>query len=282
VGILLRSLPAFLLCSARQDAPREARVLGIRFDNLTVAEAVAEIVRRTEAAGPSQVCFLNAHCVNLAGRDAEYRETLRSADLALPDGIGLRLAGKMLGYRVRENVNGTDLFPALCQALSGSGKGIYLLGARPGIAEQVARWLASHYPDVDVRGSRHGYFSAAELDGLLDDIRRSEASVLLVALGAPRQDLWIRRHLARTGVKVALGVGGLFDFYSGRIPRAPMWLRELGLEWLYRLIQEPGRLWRRYLVGNLVFLARVVRDRSLAGSRTQALCGEQDAEDWSL
>lgn len=260
LGILLRAIPALLL-GGPSGAQSEPAVLGLRIDNLTLAESVSEIVRRIEADAPSQVCFLNADCVNLACRNPEYRETLRRADLMLADGIGIRLAGTILGFRIRQNVNGTDLFPSLCRALSGTGKGIFLLGAKPGVADDVARWVAREHPGVTISGCRHGYFSAAELDGILDDIRRSSASVLLVAFGAPRQDVWIRQHLARTGVKVAMGVGGLFDFYSGRIPRAPLWMRELCLEWLYRLYQEPGRLWRRYLVGNAVFLLRMLRER---------------------
>jgi N-acetylglucosaminyldiphosphoundecaprenol N-acetyl-beta-D-mannosaminyltransferase len=108
-----------------------------------------------------------------------------------------------------------------------------------------------------ISGAHHGFFSEAEEADVLETIRRSGAAVLLVAFGAPKQDLWISRNLAAAQVRVAMGVGGLFDFYSGRIPRAPSWMRELGLEWMYRFIQEPRRMWRRYFVGNVVFLYRV-------------------------
>ena len=171
------------------------------------------------------------------------------------------MAGKVLGRPVRDNVNGTDLFPRLAAALQGRGKRIYLLGGRPGVAEGVARWLAKNYPGVELAGWRHGYFSAEEEAKVLEDVRRSGADLVLVALGAPRQELWIRRHLPKLGAKVAMGVGGLLDFLSGRIPRAPRWIRKLGLEWCYRLYREPGRLWRRYLVGNVVFLVRLARMR---------------------
>jgi N-acetylglucosaminyldiphosphoundecaprenol N-acetyl-beta-D-mannosaminyltransferase len=125
------------------------------------------------------------------------------------------------------------------------------------VAEGVVRWLAKHHPGVELAGWRHGYFSAEEEAKVIEDIRRSGAELVLVALGAPRQELWIRRARSRLGAKVMIGVGGLLDFFSGRIPRAPRWIRKLGLEWCYRLCQEPKRLWRRYLVGNAVFLARL-------------------------
>ncbi len=125
------------------------------------------------------------------------------------------------------------------------------------MAADVARWLAKHYPGVEVAGFRHGYFAAGEEAEVIEEIRDSGADLVLVAFGAPRQELWIRRNLSRLGAKVVIGVGGLLDFFSGRIPRAPRWVRKLGMEWCYRLCQEPKRLWRRYLVGNVVFLARL-------------------------
>jgi len=119
---------------------------------------------------------------------------------------------------------------------------------------------------LSVRGHRDGYFTPEELPSVLEAIRDSGAAVLLVAFGVPKQESWIRDHLKETGAKVAIGVGGLLDFYSGRIPRAPEWMREMGMEWLYRFWQEPRRMWRRYFIGNVVFLTRVFRDRSRSAS----------------
>ena len=158
-------------------------------------------------------------------------------------------------------MNGTDLFPKLCEALSGSGIGLFLLGGRPGIAEAVADWVREHHPGAEVRGTRHGYFDRNEEESVFADIASSGAQVLLVAMGVPLQDLWVRRNLHRIGACVAIGVGGLFDFYSGRIPRAPLWMREMGIEWIYRFWQEPGRMWKRYFLGNALFLAPVWGER---------------------
>jgi N-acetylglucosaminyldiphosphoundecaprenol N-acetyl-beta-D-mannosaminyltransferase len=132
------------------------------------------------------------------------------------------------------------------------------------VPEDVARWIAEHHPATRVLGFHHGFFTAAETDAVLEDIRRSGAVILLVAFGVPKQEKWIRDNLAQTGVSLAMGVGGLFDFYSGRIPRAPVWIREIGMEWLYRFAQEPRRMWRRYFVGNFIFLVRALSERFIA------------------
>ncbi|MFH1571182.1 MAG: WecB/TagA/CpsF family glycosyltransferase, partial [Gemmatimonadota bacterium] len=261
VGIGVRALVAGLYGGRSADAPPRLEVLGLRIDNPTMEGALDWIAAQLAGQGGQQVAFVNPHCANVAARDVEYRQALLGSGLCLADGIGMKLAGRLLGTPIRENVNGTDLFPRLCERLSGTGHSLYLLGGRPGVPEAVGDWLAAHYPGVTVSGCRDGYFRDGEEEAVVQGIAASGAAVLLVALGVPRQDVWVSRHLARTGARVALGVGGLFDFYSGRIRRAPLWMREIGLEWLYRFIQEPGRMWRRYFVGNAVFLARVCGQR---------------------
>lgn len=261
VGIALRAVPALVFGQGAGTAPDELTMLQLRIDNMTMPEAVEAIVERSGASTPSQICFVNADCANIAYRNATYRATVNAANLTLADGIGMKLAGKLLGREIRQNVNGTDLFPRLCEALAGTGRGLYLLGAKPGVTDDVVAWIARTYPDVLVSGWHHGFYAPEDTGEIVASIAQSKASVLLVAFGAPRQDLWIRLYLEATGASVGIGVGGLFDFYSGRTARAPIWLREIGCEWLYRFIQEPGRMWRRYFVGNTVFLARVVRER---------------------
>lgn len=261
-GIALRAIPALLYGEGVAVSQDVVSILGIDIHNMTMSDALEWIAQRAAGNSPGQICFVNADCANLAYRNRDYVGVLRETELVLADGIGMKLAGKLLGREIRQNVNGTDMFPRLCESLSGTGAGIFLLGARPGVAEAVRNWVVEHYPSTVVSGHRDGYFPAAEEPEVVRQIACSGASVLLVAFGAPRQDLWIRRHLADTGVKVAMGVGGLFDFYSGRIPRAPQWMREVGAEWLYRFYQEPRRMWRRYFVGNVVFLWRVVRSRN--------------------
>jgi N-acetylglucosaminyldiphosphoundecaprenol N-acetyl-beta-D-mannosaminyltransferase len=257
-GIALRALPAILYGSGSATAPERVEVLGVPIRNLTMEEALDYIVLVATGETPRRMSFVNTDCINKAQEDPVYAATLRACDAVLADGIGIRIAGKLLHQEIRQNVNGTDLFPLLCRRLQSSESGLFLLGARPGVAESVRDWVERNYPGAKVTGMHHGYFTPPEQPTVLREVRDSGAQILLVAFGAPRQDLWIAQHLGETGAAVALGVGGLFDFYSGRIPRAPQWMRELSLEWIYRLYQEPSRMWKRYLLGNLVFLARVV------------------------
>ncbi len=263
LGLLFRlALTSFYGGVSTTPPSRVVRHLGIQIDNLKMREAcdwIAERARGSEP--PCQVSFVNAHCMNVSCTDAQYREVVRSSALVLADGIGMKLAGKLLRQPVVQNVNGTDLFPLLCKQLGEQGSSIFLLGGKPGVPEEVEGWIRNHYPACNVVGTHHGYVSGEEEAGVAEQIRQSGASVLLVAMGVPAQEKWIARNLDRTGAAVAIGAGGLFDFYSNRIPRAPQWLREMGLEWAYRLRCEPRRMWRRYIVGNVLFLARVLRER---------------------
>jgi len=256
LGIAFRAIPALVFSEKRDGAPRTVGILGLRIDNISMAEALEWIRQKLNGNDQTVVTMTNAHCVNISCVNPKYRQCLLAAGLNLADGVGLRIAGKLKRTPIRQNVNGTDLFPRLCSMLEGSGKSLYLLGGRPGVAESVAEWVRGHYSDTVIAGYRDGYFLPDEEADVAGEIRRSGASVLLVAMGVPSQELWIARNLEAAGVRVAIGVGGLFDFYSGRIPRAPVWLRELGLEWTYRLLQEPGRMWKRYLIGNWTFLTR--------------------------
>jgi N-acetylglucosaminyldiphosphoundecaprenol N-acetyl-beta-D-mannosaminyltransferase len=274
IGIALRAIPAALYGDGVNIAPDIVNLAGIAVNNLTMDEAIDYIVRSGRQM-PSQICFANADCVNIASRNTGYMDVLHSAAIVLADGIGMKLAGRILNTNIRQNVNGTDLFPRLCERLEHTGQGIFLLGGAPGVAESVAKWVHDHYPAADIRGTHHGFFDRADEPGVIDTIRESRAHVLLVAFGAPKQDLWIRQNLHDTGVKVAMGVGGLFDFYSGHIPRAPQWLREIGGEWFFRFIQEPRRMWRRYFVGNVVFLYRVFQYRARARKQQETALREK-------
>ena len=265
LGIAFRALPAMLYGQGVATAPDVVGILGIPIDNMTMLDTLERLDAALDGRGvPLQVAFVNADCANTAWRDPEYMEVLRGSGLVLPDGIGLKIAGRLIGEDIRQNVNGTDLFPRLCEMLEAKGRSVYLLGAQPGVAEDVARWIEARYLGAAVAGCRDGYFTPEEEPEVVEAIAASGADVLLAAMGAPRQDVWIARHLPNTGVKVAMGVGGLFDFYSGRIRRAPSWMREIGLEWVYRLMQEPGRMWRRYLIGNGLFLCRVFKEKRRA------------------
>lgn len=238
-----------------------ACINGLRFDNVSMDRAIDQIADAVGSPGLTRIAFINADCVNIAWRDSNYRQTLDHVDQLYADGIGIRIGARIQGVAVRENVNGTDMFPLLCKRLAQQGTRVFLLGGRPGVAERVRDWATQQAPGMNICGCHHGYFSADQKDAVLEQIDASDAELVLVAFGAPRQDQWIKNELGGTRVRVAIGVGGLFDFYSGRIPRAPLWMRRWGLEWTYRLYQEPGRLWKRYVLGNVLFLVRALAYR---------------------
>jgi exopolysaccharide biosynthesis WecB/TagA/CpsF family protein len=216
--------------------------------------------------------FVNADCMNKCFADDEYHQTLRNMDSVYADGIGIRLAAQMFGNGVKDNINGTDLFPLLCERLSGTSHEIFLLGAKKGVAESTAKNMQRQYPGLKIAGYQHGYFTKEETARVINDINVSGANVLLVAMGAPRQEEWIANNRHALNPNILMGVGGLFDFYSGRISRAPVWLREVGLEWFWRLLQEPRRMWRRYVIGNPLFLYRAWQQKRRNGSIAHMMC----------
>jgi N-acetylglucosaminyldiphosphoundecaprenol N-acetyl-beta-D-mannosaminyltransferase len=262
LGLLVRGILVALLPKPLEQFPIRVRVGDVGFDNLDMQEALAALDRMLAGTSTQQVMFVNPACVNIAARHRGYRRALSRAALVLPDGIGIKIGSDLLGTPLKQNVNGTDLFPRLCDLLAARGASLFLLGGGAGVAQAVAARIAQEWPQIRVVGARDGYFSVAEEGGVVAQIRSSGADCLLVARGVPAQDLLIDRYLPLLGVKVALGVGGLFDFVSGRLLRAPVWMRETGLEWAFRLLQEPRRLWRRYLVGNLTFMGRIWLQRA--------------------
>lgn len=219
-------------------------------------EAASVIVNFASQQVPLVIHFVNAHCVNVARSDKEYADILRGSDALLPDGSGIKLAARLAGTDTGENLNGTDLFPLVCERAAAMGQSVFLLGGAPGIAAAAAAEMQRRYPGLEVAGTHHGYFADDDCGAVIDRINDSGAAMMFVGFGVPRQEQWIARFRDRINVPVLLGVGGLFDYYSGRIPRAPMLLRRLGQEWMWRLAQEPRRLARRYLLGNIAFIAR--------------------------
>lgn len=237
-----------------------ARVFGIPIDCTTRAEAVSELVAAAMAperpARPAFFAFVNAHCLNVAYSDTAYAAVLRTATRVWPDGTGVRMAGRRLGFPVPENVNGTDLFPLVCAAAEREGFSLFFYGARPMVVERVAARVRRDFPRARIAGFCDGYGDAA---AAVARINAARPDLLFVAKGVPLQEKWIAAHRDALTCRAAVAVGGLFDFVSGRIPRAPAWMRRLGVEWIYRLYREPVRLFRRYVVGNPLFLWRLAR-----------------------
>jgi len=262
LGLCLRALVALALGGGKpRPTPPILHFWGVDIVNTTMAEALDWIEQRVRQQQQALVAFVNPACLNIAYTDEAYRRVLQHAERVLPDGIGINIGCRLLNQALLANVNGTDLFPRLCERAEQGGYSLYLLGGQPGVAELTATAMQQRYPKLLIAGVRDGYFSDAEEPLIIDAINDSGAAVLLVGFGVPKQELWLARCRDRLQPAVCMGIGGLFDYYSGRIPRAPVWLREIGLEWSWRLMQEPGRMWKRYLIGNPLFLYRVWRQR---------------------
>ncbi|MBY6032304.1 WecB/TagA/CpsF family glycosyltransferase [Marinobacter daepoensis] len=236
------------------------RLLSVPFANIDLPTAKARITAVLEGEQSCNLFFINAHCLNLSYRNPTYHQALLQTPLVLPDGSGVKKGCELNGGSLAANLNGTDLFPHICEIATKQNAPVYLLGAQPGVAEKVSGWIHEHYPGLRVAGTQHGYFSNAEEDSVVENINQSGAEILIVAMGVPTQELWLHTMQDRLNTRLNIAVGGLFDFYSGRIPRAPAWLRNMGFEWVWRFLQEPRRMWRRYLIGNVVYLSRVRKE----------------------
>jgi exopolysaccharide biosynthesis WecB/TagA/CpsF family protein len=238
------------------SAPDTIDVFGMPFENVSLKRAVDTLITAARRALPARVVFVNAHVINEAAKDGQYLDTVATADIRYADGSGMAIAAKLAGRAFVDNVNGTDMFPVLCEEAARAGVSIFLLGAKPGVAAAVEDKVAKTELGRAIAGSHHGYISpgSADEEAAIAAINASGAGILLVAMGVPVQDQWIERNRSRIKTPVMIGVGGLFDFASGQMPRAPKMFRRLGCEWIWRLAMEPRRMWRRYLIGNVVFM----------------------------
>lgn len=234
-------------------------LFGLNIEDTSLADASARVIHDTKSGVRRKIYFVNAHCINIAAANADYLCVLQDDGVLLfADGSGMRLASRLSGFFLKDNVNGTDLFPLICRDAADAGIRLALLGARPGIAQHCADNMRSQFPDLNIVWIHDGYFGEDDETGMIKAINDSGAQILFVAMGVPAQEFWMARNADKLKVETLLGVGALFDFYSGAMPRAPQCMRQLGLEWVFRFIMEPRRMFVRYIVGNPVFISRVL------------------------
>lgn len=222
------------------------QILDVPFDALTMAEAVEKVMGFLADDKQHYICTPNPEIVMEAQHDKELMKILREADLVVPDGIGVVWASRYSEILLTERVAGYDLTQNIFSRIAGKNESVYFFGGAPGVASTAARQMKKVYPGLKIVGGHNGYFDAEEEKKIIADIKRLSPSILLVGLGAPKQEKWIYEHLEEVGAKVAIGVGGSFDVMAGNVKRAPKLFRKLGLEWFYRLITQPTR-WRRML-----------------------------------
>lgn len=230
-------------------------LLGVPVDACTKTEALQRCAAAVERTGPPlQVVTLNPEMVMQARRNRELGDVIRCAGLVLADGSGITWATSHLGRPLPERIPGVDFLQALCAEAALRQWGVFLLGAAPGVAAEAGRKLVSQSPGLRVSGTASGSKGEGEAAELCRRVRDSGADLVAVAFGVPGQELWLGRHLAETGCRLGMGVGGALDYISGRVPRAPLWMRRAGFEWSFRLLRQPARL-PRMLLGSLFFAA---------------------------
>ena len=241
-------------------APNARIILGVGVSVYSKQTALERIAKAIASSHHLKIAFLNAHGANIGWVDDGYVQDLLKFDV-LADGIGVDMGSLInYGHKFPDNLNGTDFVPALFRHLN-PGIKIALLGAAPGVAEAAAKNLQAEFPKHQFSVVAHGFFSDQEEKSVLADLKSSKPDILLVALGNPAQEKWIAKNCAEENCTVAIGVGAYLDFAAGRVPRAPEILRKLRIEWAYRLWLEPARMWKRYMVGNPLFMLRSVQQK---------------------
>ena len=217
-------------------------VLGVEFDNLSLAEAIEAGERLMDGPESRYVATPNPEIVEVCRENEAARRAVNGAALVLPDGVGVVKGAAMLGTPLKEKTPGIEFAAGLMERMARKGKSLFLLGAKPGVAEQAAKRLTEQYPGLRIAGVHHGYFQE---DGpVIEAIRQSGADVVFVCLGAPKQEFWMAQHGEQTGAKLLCGLGGSLDVFAGTVKRAPKFFQDHGLEWFYRLCKEPRRLGR--------------------------------------
>lgn len=232
-------------------------VLGVGFDNMTAEQAVAEGVRLMDTGGAHYVVTPNPEIVEVCREDAAARDAVNGADLVLADGIGVIYGAKILGTPLKGRVTGIGFAQGLMERMAENGRTLFLLGAKPGVAEKAAERLQEQYPGLRIAGTHDGYFR--EDAPVTAAIRESGADVVFVCLGAPKQEKWMQKNGPDTGAHLLVGLGGCLDVFSGEVKRAPEIFQKLGLEWLHRLVKNPSRIGRMMKLP--LFLIHVAKER---------------------
>ncbi len=263
------SLPDVLPAASARDC---ADIIGILIDRLSRPEVLTRIDQFVQMRRPHQIVTVNSDFLSIANREPDFIDLLNAAAISVPDGMPLIWLSRLLGKPLPERITGTDLLMDCAALAAAKGYRIFLLGAAPGVADALAVHLTALYPGLQIAGTHSPpYFAGRDPEAeatMTALVRDARPDILFVAMGTPKQERWIYNHLTALDVPVCIGVGGVFNFVTGRIPRAPRLLQQLGLEWLFRLTLEPRRLWRRYLVDDSRALVQAVAYSRGRGRRT--------------
>lgn len=230
-------------------------------DVLTMKETLDTIEKYVKEKRCIQHVVINASKINLMQKDDELTKIVNGCPLINADGQSIVWASKFLGHPLPERVTGIDIFTKLIEISAKKGYRPYFFGATEEVVQEVIRKFKDYYPNLNIAGYRNGYFKDSESIKIAEDIGKSGADILFVAFSSPKKEYWIKEYMEIMKVPFVMGVGGSFDIIAGKTSRAPKWMQKFGLEWFFRFIQEPRRMWKRYIVGNFNFIKLVINTK---------------------
>ncbi len=243
----------------------KVNILGVNVDRLNLCDSISKMESAILEGEKIRIAVTPVNCILWARKDPSLNIIYNSADMVTADGVPLLWASKWLGKSIRGRVTGLDLLPEFSKVAAQKGYKFFFLGAGPGVAEKLSRVLKKKYPELKITGTYSPPFSKSFSDEenkkMIELVNKSDADVLWVSLTAPKQDFWIAEHFEKLNVHIAIGVGAAFDVVAGNIKRAPLWMQKAGMEWFFRLIHEPGRLAKRYLVEAPMFIPLVIKQK---------------------
>lgn len=241
------------------DRKKRFEIFDLKLDSLTMEETIQEVKKYIENGVKCQHVVLNAGKVVLANKNENLRNVINDCEIINADGQSVVWAARFLGNRIPERVAGIDLMYNLLSLAEKNGYGVYFFGAREEVLGKAIQAITGLYPKLIVSGKRNGYFTDKDIASIIEDMNNSKAKMLFVGFSSPMKEFWLKQHMPQINIPFCMGVGGSFDVAAGTTKRAPLWMQKLGLEWFYRFLQEPGRMWRRYLVGNMEFIKLTIK-----------------------
>jgi len=235
-------------------------LLGCPIDNISLKEAIATIEDSINSRRPHQYIAINANKIVKLQKDARIREILLKSDLNIIDGQPLIWVSKLLGRPVKERFGGLDIMAAIIPIAAEKGYRVYFLGSKNNVVVSVVDKYKKLYPGLKITGWRHGYWTKQQEKEIVEKIKESNSDLLFLAISSPKKEIFLNNNLYQMNIPFVIGVGGAFDILAGNLKRAPKFVQDIGLEWLFRVIQEPRRLWKRYLFINTIFIYLVLRE----------------------
>jgi N-acetylglucosaminyldiphosphoundecaprenol N-acetyl-beta-D-mannosaminyltransferase len=258
----VEAISSFIEATLSTELPPPVFIFDVPITPLYLDGLLSFVKEAAAHTSKTTIFFVNIHTLNQAYIDHSFRQALTKADVVYCDGAGVCWGARLLGKSIPDRMTGADWIYDLARVCQNNRYRIYLLGGEPGVANAAAECLRQTHPQIQIIGTHHGYFqkTAQESEEIIRTINRLAPDILLVGFGSPIQETWISSNRLKLNVPVVWAMGATMDFVSGRVARAPKWMCNHSLEWLFRLLLEPRRMWRRYLVGNLLFFWRLLKE----------------------